>query len=142
MARTNAGVGARTFRRLDELNTYRRRNGRRLKSLLSESDRWRIPTLLEKDESVDLRIPVLFNDPQTRDRVLWTLQRNGLGTSLGYPSTLDAIPGFHAGPPGNGGYPGAEFVSRRLLTLPTHPFVESRDIHRMVQVLMQLQTIG
>jgi dTDP-4-amino-4,6-dideoxygalactose transaminase len=38
-----------------------------------------------------------------------------------------AIPDFHR--------PRAEEISRRLLTLPTHSFVETRDIDRMIDIL-------
>jgi dTDP-4-amino-4,6-dideoxygalactose transaminase len=90
---------------------------------------------------VYLRLPVLVGQDEVRDRALDALNAAGIGATGSYPTSLADVPGLRASL-ANADAPmtGGRAVARRLLTLPTHAFVTSRDIDRIVDVLSN--TVG
>jgi dTDP-4-amino-4,6-dideoxygalactose transaminase len=85
-----------------------------------------------------VHFPLLAHEQTQRDQAVRDLWHAGIGATPFYPSaicdiaTIDghmAVADFHR--------PGAEEISRRLLTLPTHAFVQSSDIQRIAMTLAQ-----
>jgi dTDP-4-amino-4,6-dideoxygalactose transaminase len=83
-----------------------------------------------------VRLPVVARDQAGRDRAIGELRNAGIGATAFYPSAICDIPeiaahmsdcNFHRAQ--------AEDLSRRLLTLPMHPFVNAQDLDRMIKVL-------
>lgn len=74
-----------------------------------------------------LRYPVVFKEPQARDRAFASLRKKGLGASCLYPAPVNEIPGvpleFRAEQ-----FPNAKLVSTNILTLPLHEHVRARDV--------------
>lgn len=86
------------------------------------------------DQLAPTRFPVVLPDASVRQRVLRLLQHAGLGASRSYPAPLEM---FCEGEPlfCRQLTPGAAVAATRILTLPTHRYVEAEDIARAVQVL-------
>jgi perosamine synthetase len=81
-----------------------------------------------------LRLPVLCRSRQERDALYAAGRRAGLGFSLMYPTSIDAIPAVRASI-GSASFPVAQDVSERLLTVPVHPLMSGHDclaIHAMI----------
>jgi dTDP-4-amino-4,6-dideoxygalactose transaminase len=85
-----------------------------------------------------VRFPLLAHDQTQRDQAVRDLWRAGIGATPFYPRAICDIAGidahmavadFHR--------PGAEEISRRLLTLPTHSFVQTCDIQCIASTLAQ-----
>ena len=83
-----------------------------------------------------VRFPLLAREQAQRDQAVRDLWRAGIGATPFYPSAICDIAGidahmavadFHR--------PGAEEISRRLLTLPTHSFVHASHIQRIASTL-------
>ena len=81
-----------------------------------------------------LRYPLLVQS-ERRDSIYQRLRYAGLGASRMYPSSLPGIPGLEVLLDGQADFPAAEDFSRRLLTLPTHTRLRSRDIRKMRHIL-------
>ena len=125
-----------TIGRLAELNETRNRNARKLIHGIEGSSSFFVPGGGDKFQASYLRLPVLAKSGELRNRAITKLNRAGIGASPFYPSAICDIPAvaqylatpdFHR--------PCAEELSRRLLTLPTHPLVGERDVQRMLEVL-------
>ncbi len=81
-----------------------------------------------------LRLPVLVEDPEIRERILIMARKRGLGITPMYPCALDGLDGVPSGP---GGYPRASETARSLLTIPTHHILTDRDRARIVALFLE-----
>jgi len=75
-----------------------------------------------------LRLPIRVNGAR---RVNGTL-----GISRGYPETLAELPELRASLVGGEKLPGALELQRSLVTLPTHAFLTSRDVEKIIRWLV------
>ncbi|MCI0353856.1 MAG: DegT/DnrJ/EryC1/StrS family aminotransferase [Acidobacteria bacterium] len=122
---------------LRDLNRCRIGNARRILSALPEGSGFRSPEPPVGASPIYLRLPLLASDGALRDRALARLKAAGIGASSYYPGAVCDIPGIEAflAAPGVH-FPRAESVARRIVTLPTHPLVEPKDLERMVEILV------
>lgn len=84
---------------------------------------------------VYLRLPLLAADEASRQRLLARLGSAGIGATGSYPRSISEIPGIARASGSRGVVVGVD-VARRILTLPTHPFVTPSDIRTMLDILM------
>lgn len=131
----------RLVNKLEELNSIRRKNAATLEGALRGCPGFTIPRPGADCQPNYVRFPVLARDEATRDLAIRRLRNAGFGASTFYPHAVCDIPGietymatsdFHC--------PRAEDLSRRLLTLPTHPLVREDDLHRMIDILCELRS--
>jgi perosamine synthetase len=125
--------------RLDEFNRIRRENASALATALEGNPGFMTPRPADGCLPNYIRFPLIARDEATRDRAVRELQAAGIGASPFYPSAACDIEGI--GPhmaTHNFHRPKAEDLSRRLLTLPTHPYVRRRDLHTVAEVLRRL----
>lgn len=134
--RALVALGAIMLRRLDEFTLARTENAARLQESLAAvpSLGWIRPAA--GATPAWLRLPVLLRDEATRDRAVARLQARGIGATASYPASIADIPAL-AGPRAD--VPGGREVARRVLTLPTHPYVTARDIESMTAELLHTQ---
>jgi len=92
----------------------------------------------EGDTGVYLRLPVLLPAHGMKVRLLKELTRRGLGSTEGYPlplSRVSPLRSFLSEP--DVGFPVADTVSQRLITLPTHVWVTDHDVEDIAEVVAQ-----
>lgn len=127
------------FEGLDEINEIRRRNAKAITDALWSNRKLAFPRPAGNSQATFVRLPVMADDGAIRHRAVVCLRKAGIGASAFYPSAICDIPeienhmsdrNFHR--------PHAEDLSRRLFTLPVHPFVNAHDIERMVEILTTL----
>lgn len=123
---------------LPALNQSRSTKARELTAAVTQIPGFSIPRARPNCEPNYFRLPLLSNGGKARDHAVKTLWQAGIGATAFYPSAICgitgisrhmAVPDFHR--------PGAEEISRRLLTLPTHSFVQSHDVKRISDLLRQ-----
>ena len=85
-------------------------------------------------EAVYLRLPVMVQDPETKEAVCRQSREVGAGLSPNYPATIQEIPEL-AGRLAGRKCPGAQEVVDRLVTLPTHQFVTEADRLKIGRIL-------
>ncbi|NIV34944.1 MAG: hypothetical protein GWN58_37460 [Anaerolineae bacterium] len=81
-------------------------------------------------EPIYLRLPLLVEGEERREHLFQHLWRAGIGVGRMYRRTLAEY--FPQLAPAT--YPGADYVARHLLTLPTHHYLTQGDIERITQV--------
>jgi dTDP-4-amino-4,6-dideoxygalactose transaminase len=125
-----------SLEKLESLNDGRRAKAGSISASLRVNSAFLAPVPPEDCTPTYVRLPLLAQNVKVRDSAVAALQRAGIGASRFYPSAICDIAGiggrmamvdFHRR--------GAEELSRRLLTLPTHALVEPRDVERMAEVL-------
>jgi len=81
-----------------------------------------------------IRFPVLAKDAEVKSRILQKSEKMGMGISDGYPGSIDGIIELQTVLIGKG-FPVANDIAERLISLPVHPFVSKGDILKIVQSL-------
>ncbi|MEQ1794028.1 MAG: DegT/DnrJ/EryC1/StrS family aminotransferase [Nitrospira sp.] len=137
-----APMGHRLFTRLDAITAQRRVNAERLKRMLPWGPKLEPVVLKQGAEPAYLRFPVLI-DPECRDAVLAALRENGIGATASYPTAISDVPELRNQlQSGDREAKGGQSVARRIVTLPTHGYVTSRDQERMVDVVTDVLGAG
>ena len=89
---------------------------------------------IEGSTPVYLRFPLLAPDETSRQTLLARLNAAGIGATGSYPRSIVEIADLDRLPDGRRVVVGVD-VARRILTLPTHPFVSPSDVRRTLEVL-------
>jgi len=85
---------------------------------------------------VYLRLPILIHDENARAHAIARLNAAGIGATASYPESLADVPELRqylAGGPTR--VPGARYIAKRIVTLPTHSFVNAEDVSRAAEAL-------
>lgn len=132
-----ARIGRALLSRLDTINAVRRENGRQLKTHLRSLDFVHVPESAAAAEPIYLRLPVLADTAERREQLYHTLwnAKVGVGRMYRYPLT-EIFPELGSPP-----CPGAEQVARRLLTLPTHHYMNDKDIERIAELFQSFDPV-
>lgn len=122
--------------RLAAMNRIRRANAAVLGAGLKDHPGFSMVRAGEGVEPNYIRYPLLARDEATRDRAVKLLRQAGIGAGPFYPGAVCDIDGIapHMAA-ANFHRPAAEETSRRLLTLPTHPYVRENDVQQMINTL-------
>jgi perosamine synthetase len=132
-------LGGRLIPKIAKLNSIRMNNAEILANALNGSKGRQVIGWPSKYKINYLRLPVLFEDGATRDKAIDRLRKIGISASAMYPSTIRNIPGIEPYLADiSECYDGADTVVGRLLTLPTHPNLKSKDIHNIISCLDNL----
>lgn len=129
-------MAALLFRKIDHVTRRRTENALRYLEQLRDIPFLEIPRPLPGSEPVYLRLPVLVDSAKRRNRLLELLNAEGLGVTSSYPlSTID-IPEIqdHLDVTLSHGDAGRS-IAERILTLPTHPYVQPNHIDRISSIL-------
>lgn len=70
-----------------------------------------------------------------RDSVAARLRAAGVPTAVHYPRVLNGQPAFRDFPVAPGGVPVAEMLTRRVLSLPMHPYLDMTTQNRIISTL-------
>ncbi len=111
------------------LRTWQARLGRSnaARSRAARNLRRRLPGSAFQADVPYLRLPVLVDSQDERDRLATAARARGLGIGPMYPTPVDEIPVLTPGA-SSSRFPGARSVAARLVTVPTHPLVSDRDV--------------
>ncbi len=132
---TKAALGVIMLCKIAKVNNTRKANAESLRKELSLCAGVSFPNILRGVDPLFLRFPVLLKEKKIRDRVLDALKENGIGATTMYPDTVNKIPGIGAHLVGNDVFYGGQKLVDTLLTLPTHAFVEQKDIKKISGII-------
>jgi dTDP-4-amino-4,6-dideoxygalactose transaminase len=120
------------LRRVDEWNAARQRAADTYDRLLADVDGVRLPRTLEGNDHVwhlyVVRVP-------ERDRVLESLNSQGVGAAIHYPTPVHLAPAFGDLGYGRGDFPVSEAAADGLLSLPIHGQITLEQQERVVEAL-------
>jgi perosamine synthetase len=131
-----AALATVTLGRLADYTEARRANAAALLAALDGLAGVQAIRPLPGAEPAYLRLPLLLESREQRDRAIAGLNRAGIGASGSYPTSIADIPELRSAL-GHGAAAGARSVADRIITLPTHPMVEPRDVATMARVMAE-----
>lgn len=131
-----AGLALAMLEKLDRLTVIRRAHAEQyLRCLEDVGDFGRIDSIPGSTPAY-LRLPIILPSPASRSEFMRGLNARNLGVSTAYPACLGDVEGLQGHLTSrNGKLDGARAVAARILTLPTHPMVTSRDISMICEAL-------
>ncbi len=117
------------FNHLDELTSRRRHNARMLTEALSSLSGLDQIEHADIVQTVDIRLPILVNNVNQRENLLYSLLDNGIGASTSYPLAVPDIADIKDRLDSRDcDTPGGRRVAQEIITLPTHPYVTEKHI--------------
>jgi perosamine synthetase len=129
-------AGTVLFRKLEEINSIRINNAKKLSNALLDLKGFCIPGYYENDPIPYVRLPVIVNTRSERDKIIENLRKANIMAGSMYPSTIRQIPGIARYlASAENDFTGSEEVANRLLCLPTHPYLSDRDISNIINVI-------
>jgi len=121
---------------VDSYNRIRRENADRLHAGIKGVEGIEVPQPIIGARPVYLRFPILARNASHRARLIEGLGAAGIGASSSYPSAVSDIPGIRQYlAHDQQSCPQAASIATRIITLPTHPYVTTRDIEKMVEIV-------
>ena len=136
LSRTSQVLASSLLDKLNDLNATRTTNATKIRALLARNTAFRPAEPAPGSRPIYLRLPLLASDRSTRDAAWSKLRAARIGASGAYPTAICDIPGLQSSlAEGWTHCPGGEDLAARLLTLPTHAFVQESDINRMAEIL-------
>ncbi len=132
--RPETALAATMLRRLDGFTGARQATAAALLDGLRQARRLLPIQAVAGGEPVYLRLPLLAPDAAARERLLARLGAAGIGATGSYPRSIAEIPSLGNASGARSMSVGID-VARRILTLPTHPFVTSFDVQTMLGIL-------
>tara|TARA_B110000438_G_scaffold224567_1_gene218371 strand:+ start:6114 stop:7232 length:1119 start_codon:yes stop_codon:yes gene_type:complete len=89
--------------------------------------------IIPKDyQSVYAQFSVVFNDRVTRDKIQDELKKNNIPSVIYYPISGHLQSGYSYLNYKKGDFPISESLGDRILSLPMHPYLEEKDVNKIV----------
>jgi dTDP-4-amino-4,6-dideoxygalactose transaminase len=133
LSQVQAGIGLSQLQRAEENYQVWRTNASVLSQRLREFDFIKLPEISEGSQPVYLRLPIVLDNPAGTERLFNKLEKAGIGVSRSYRFTLPGVYSEHK-PIDVLDFPGADHLSRCLLTLPTNVYLDGRAIEKIYTV--------
>jgi dTDP-4-amino-4,6-dideoxygalactose transaminase len=128
-----ASVGMVQLSNLERFNDTRKRNALILMKYLKGMNGIHLPQIGRYSKPIFLRLPIWVEDitEKQREDLIDKLRESGIDAPVAYPNSL---PKFFLN---SDGYPNAEELVSKTITLPTHPCVKEGDLERMLFTIEQ-----
>ncbi len=99
-----------------------------------------LPKIPDHSQTVWAQYSLQASDEATRDRVRESLQSEGVPTAVYYPIPLHLQRTFSHLRYRKGDFPVSEAVSKRIFSLPMHPYLEATDQKQICQIILDQVT--
>jgi len=133
--RFQAGMGASAFKKAGFIFERRAQNGLYLLHALSDVQGITIPAIPDGAIPAFNQFPFLVDDPRKRNVIINALLKRGIEATILYPEPIHRIYdlGYDLR---KDPFPHATYLSRRLILIPTHPFVTESHLKRAVDSIL------
>ena len=134
--RFQAGMGDSAFKRARFIFEKRFQNGLYLHRALSGIDGVTLSALPDGSIPAFNQFPLLVDDHSKRDIIFNALEQCGIEATRLYPQPIHEVYdlGYNRT---KDPFPNATYLSRRLILIPTHPYVKKRHLKRAVDTILR-----
>ena len=132
--RFQAGMGNSSFQKAHFIFEKRFENGLHFHRALAGLDAITIPAIPDGSIPVFNQFPFLVDNPSKRDTILNALIRGGIEATFLYPYPIHEV--YNLGYDlSKDPFPHATYLSKRLILIPTHPYVKKKHLDRAVDII-------
>ncbi|MCK4587115.1 MAG: DegT/DnrJ/EryC1/StrS family aminotransferase, partial [Gammaproteobacteria bacterium] len=129
------------FDKLSILSKTRTNNALAVQEAIREIPGVNLITYDKSIKPVYLRLPVLIDDPIKRNRLIKSLNQHGIGATKSYPASIFGIKQIENKLVDKGIQAEAgNRIADQIITLPTHPYLQPKDIARIKTIFYQVMT--
>jgi dTDP-4-amino-4,6-dideoxygalactose transaminase len=132
-----AVIGLDLLKKLDGFNEIRRKKGMALYEALKDNEQILLPKITEGSSPVFNHLPVVFKEIKSLEWVQRKLWKGGIDTGRMYLKPVHHLYDL--------GYdrqkelfPNALYIAERLITVPTHPYLDDESIETIIDVFERL----
>lgn len=126
MTDIEAAIGIEQLKKLNEFNEKRRKNAEKLKQILKKYDWIILPQESKDDYHIYHQFTIRVKNG-LRDKLLKTLNENGVGAKIFYPIPIHKQPFYKKMLPEKYSFPVSEKIAKEVLSLPVHPLLNEND---------------
>jgi dTDP-4-amino-4,6-dideoxygalactose transaminase len=135
------GIAASQLERIESINLKRIENAHLYLSYLSDIKNMQTITVDEALSPVYLRFPILSKDRSTRNITVTTLNDAGFGATSSYPTAISEIEEIkNQLQLSRDCCLNGDYVAERIITLPTHEYVNPKDILEISNILHKIDS--
>lgn len=134
-----ASISLRLFSRISQITDKRKHNAASLHHILQDIQGIRFIEHTKDSSSSCLRFPIIVEDREKRQQLVKALNESGIGATTSYPCSiadLDEVKSFSIRPGDNS--PGGKYIAHHVLTLPTTPNMNGRDLSVIKSVFTRI----
>ena len=137
-------LGVKLFHRLQFIISQRIRNGEYLRKRFNNLNHILLPNVAENSTVVYNQFPIQFKEIKHRNRVYQKLNEIGIEVTTLYPVPIHRIQhpqyelGYEQKPDP---FPNATYFAKRLLLIPTHPFVKIAHLDKVIGTIKNITQI-
>ncbi len=113
----------------------RQQVAQRYNSLLGKSDSVSIPKIPDGFKSVWAQYSILAEDEAQRQILQDRMKKSGIPSAVYYPKPLHLQTAFSELGYSSGSFPICEDISRRILSLPMHPYIKREEQEQIAEIL-------
>lgn len=134
-----ASIGIDLLKKLDKFNEIRRTKGMALYEALKGNEQILLPKITENSTPVFNHLPLVFKEVKSMEWVQQELWKRGIDTGRMYRKPVHHLYDL--------GYdrekelfPNALSIAEKLITVPTHPYLDDESIEKIIDVFKRLDT--
>ena len=132
-----AVIGLSLLDKLDQFNTIRLKKGMTLYKALKDNGHIILPEIAENSTPVFNHLPVVFKETETMEKVQAKLWERGIDTGRMYLKPVHHL--YDLGYDNREeSFPKALYIAERLITVPTHPYLDDDSIEKIIDVFNHL----
>lgn len=129
-----AGVGSLLLSKIDFDSETRNANGMMLIDALKTVDAVIVPSIAQETKPAFNRMPILFKDIAKREKAAIMLRAAGIETTRMYHKPLHHLFDLSYA---QEDFPNACYFAEHLLTVPVHPLVSEKNIHKIAEIIKE-----
>lgn len=132
-----AAIGVEQMKKIDRIIKTRQENAKNLTEGLSSVKGIIVPKILKGNTHVFHQYTIRVTDEygHSRDELMEHLKESEIGCGVYYPKPLHMHSHFMKMGYKEGDFPVSEMLSKQVLSLPVNPFVTSKDVEKIVEVI-------
>lgn len=135
-----ASIGVEQLKRADQFNKLRVKNAAELSKGLAGISGIILPKIKKGFSHVFHQYTVRVTDEygQSRDELVESLKKRGIGSGIYYPKPLHLHRHFQQRGYKKGDFPVAEKLAKEVLSLPVHPAVKAQEIKYIIKTIREI----
>ena len=136
-SRSMAAISWRLFKRIDEITDQRISHAKALIDKLKDIAEIKfIEKVNDSSSPVYLRLPILIENTDDRNRLIEYLIKSGIGASHSYPHSIADLDNIsHFSTIQNNQAPVGKYIADHILTLPTLSYLNNSDIEKIEHII-------
>jgi len=133
-----ASISFRLFSKIDKITSQRCQNAKKIRNALNSVTGIEQIKILDNANSCCLRLAIIINDSEARNKLIESLHIIGIGATPSYPMSIAELnevskfTSIHNHKSDNG-----QYIAKHIITIPTSPYLNNSDIFAIKKLFIK-----